>query len=72
MVPPFVGVAVKVTLEPAQIVPAGFAAIDTDGTIVLVTVIVIALDVTVFDVTQVSEDVSTQVTTSPLVSDAFV
>ena len=70
--PPFVGVAVKVTLEPAQIVLPGLAVIDTAGVTGLLTVIVIAFEVAAADVTQVSELVITQVTMSPLFSDAFV
>ena len=38
--PPFVGVAVKVTLVPAVIVPLGLAAIATEGVTFGVTVIV--------------------------------
>ena len=72
MVPPFVGVAVKVTLEPAQIVLPGLAVIDTAGVTGLLTVIVIAFEVAVADVTQVSELVNTQVTMSPLFRDALV
>ena len=72
MVPPFVGVAVKVTLVPAQIVPVGLAAMDTDGVTFGVTVIVTALDVAVVGDAQVAFEVSTQVMISPLLSDAFV
>jgi hypothetical protein len=38
VVPPFVGVAVKVTLVPARIVPLGLADIDTEGMVVGLTV----------------------------------
>ena len=64
------GVAVKVTFVPEQIVVA-VAAILTDGATVPLTVIVIALDVAVGCVTQVSEEVITTVTTSLLASDTF-
>ena len=63
--PPFVGVAVKVTLAPAQIVLPGLAAILTDGVTVDPTAIVIPLDVTVAGLAQPSEEVITTVTTSP-------
>jgi hypothetical protein len=46
-VPGFVGVAVNVTLVPAQIAPDGTAAILTEGTITGLTAITIALDVAV-------------------------
>lgn len=65
-----VGVAVKITLVPEQIVVAE-AAILTDGTTVGFTVMVIALDVAVDWVTQVSEEVITTVTTSLFTSAAF-
>ena len=64
------GVAVNVTLVPAQIVVA-VAAILTDGVTGEVTVIVIALDVAVAWVTQVSEEVMTTVTTSLFANAAF-
>ena len=69
--PPFVGVAVKVTLVPVQIVLPGLAAILTDGVTVAVTVMVIALDVAVAGLAQASDDVITTVTTSPFTSAAF-
>jgi hypothetical protein len=65
-----VGVAVNVILVPAQIVVA-LAAILTDGVTGAVTVMVIALDVAVGDVTQVNEEVITTVTTSLFASAAF-
>ena len=68
--PPLVGVAVNVTLVPAQIVVA-LAAMLTKGVTGMVTVIVIALEVAVGDVTHGSEDVITTVTTSLLTKDAF-
>ena len=46
--------------------------IDTAGVTGLLTVIVIAFEVAVADVTQVSELVNTQVTMSPLFRDALV
>ena len=58
-----VGVAVNVTLVPAQIVVA-VAAILTDGVTVVVTDMVIALDVALAGVAQASDDVMTTVTTS--------
>ena len=69
--PPFVGVAVNVTLVPAHIVLPGLAAILTDGVTFAVTVIVIALDVADPDVTQVNDDVITQVTISPFANEGF-
>ena len=57
------GVAVNVTLVPEQIVVA-LAAMLTDGVTVGFTVMVIALDVAVGCVTQVSDEVITTVTTS--------
>ena len=68
--PPLVGVAVKVTLVPAQIVVA-LAPILTDGVTVDVTVIVIAFDVAVVGFAQVMDDVITTVTTSPFINAAF-
>ena len=65
-----VGVAVNVTLVPAQIVVA-VAAMLTDGVTGEVTVIVIALDVAVGWVTQVREEVMTTVTTSLFARAAF-
>jgi hypothetical protein len=63
-VPPFVGVAVKVTLVPAHIVEA-LAEIDTEGVTAAFTVIVTAFDVAVVGEAQAAVDVITQVTTSP-------
>ena len=71
MVPPFTGIAVNVTLVPAQIVVPGLAAMLTDGTIVDPTIIVIPVDVAVAGLTQASEEVITTVTTSPLVNALF-
>ena len=70
-VPPFVGVAVKVTLVPVQIVLPGFALILTDGTTVAVTVIVIPVDVAVVGLAQASEEVITSATTSPFANALF-
>ena len=69
--PPFVGVAVNVTLVPAQIVFPGLATMLTDGTTVAVTTIVMAFDVAVVGLAQASEDVITQVTTSPFTNAEF-
>ena len=71
MVPPFTGVAVNVTLVPAQIVVPGLAAMLTDGTIVDPTIIVIPGDVAVVGLTQASEEVMTTVITSPLANALF-
>ena len=57
------GVAVNITLVPAQMVVA-VAVIFTDGVASEVTVMVIAFDVAVGWVKQVSEDVITTVTIS--------
>ena len=64
------GVAVKVTLVPAQIVVA-LAAIVTEGVTAEVTVIVMEFDVAVGCVTQVNEEVMTTATTSLLAKEAF-
>ena len=64
--PPLVGVAVNVTLVPAQIVPAGLAAMLTLTGKFGLTVMVMLLDVAGFPVAQVALDVKTHVTTSPL------
>ena len=69
--PPFVGVAVNVTLVPEQIVLPGLALMLTDGTIVAVTVIVIPVDVTEVGLPQASEEVITTVITSPFTSVLF-
>ena len=60
-----VGVAVKVTEVPAQIVVAE-AAILTEAFKIGFTVIVMLFDVAGFPVTQVNEEVNTTVTTSLL------
>ena len=66
-----VGVAVKVTLVPAQFVFPGLAAILTVGTTAAVTVIVTSLEVAVVGLAQAKDDVMTQVTFAPLVNAAF-
>jgi H+/Cl- antiporter ClcA len=60
-----VGVAVKVTDVPGQIVPAGTAATVTEGTKAPVTDIVIAFEVAGEPVAQSKLVVITQVITSP-------
>ena len=69
--PPFVGVAVNVTLVPAQIVLPGLAAIITDGITLPVTVILILFDVAVVGLAQGALLVNTQLTTSSLTNDEF-
>ncbi len=72
VVPPFVGVAVKVTLVPAQIVLPGFAAILTAGTTDPVTTIVTVFEVAVAAEVHVAFEVITQLTVLPLAKAAFV
>ena len=60
-----VGVAVNVTLVPAQIVLPGLAVIVTDGVTVDVTVMVVPVEVAVGELAQARDDVITTVTTSP-------
>jgi len=67
-----VGVAVNVTLVPAQIVVDGLAAMLTLAGKFGFTVIVIVFDVAGLPVPQVAVDVITQVIVLPLVNDAFV
>ena len=69
--PPFVGVAVKVTFVPEQIVLPGDATMLTEGVTVGVTVIVIAFDVADAGLAHASDDVITQVTTSPFTNVEF-
>ena len=69
--PPFVGVAVNVTLVPEQIVLPGLAVMLTDGVTVAPTIIVIPGDVAVVGLAQLSEEVITTVITSPLTNAAF-
>ena len=66
-----VGVAVKDTLVPSQIVLPGFAAMLTDGTTEPVIAIVIALEVAVVGLAQPSDEVMTTVTTSPFTKVLF-
>ena len=66
-----VGVAIKVTLVPVQIVLPGFALMDTDGTIAAVTIIVIPAEVAVVGLAQASEEVNTTVTRSPFANVLF-
>ena len=61
-----VGVAVNVTLVPAQTIPAGFAAILTAGTKLVVTTIVIVFEVAVGGAAQVALEVIITVTASLL------
>ena len=67
-----VGVAVKVTLVPAQIVDPGNAAILTDGVNPVVVVIVTVFDVAVGVDKHVAFDVITQLTVLPFASAALV
>ena len=69
--PPFVAVAVNVTLVPAQIVLPGFAAILTDGATVDPTLIVIPVAVAVVGLAQPSDEVIVTVITSPLTNALF-
>ena len=70
--PPFVGVAVNVTLVPEQIVLPGLAAMLTDGVnVVDPTLIVIPGDVAVVGLAQPIEEVITTVITSPLTKALF-
>jgi hypothetical protein len=71
-VPPLVGVAVNVTLEPAQIAPLGLATMLTNGVTEAFTVIVIVLLVAVGVVTQVKLVVITTSIWSPLANAASV
>lgn len=63
-----VGVAVKVTGVPAQMDVPGLATIVAEVGFNGFTVMLIALLVAVEDVTQLNEEVKTQVTTSPFAS----
>ena len=63
-IPPFVGVAVKVTFVPAQIVVAE-AEMETAGVTGVFTVIVMVLLVAVAEVTHVTLLVTTQFTVFP-------
>ena len=69
-VPPFAGVAVKVTDVPAQIVVA-LAAMLSAGTTTGFTVIVIVFDVAVVGVAHGAVEVITQLIISPFASEVF-
>ena len=69
--PPLVGVAVKVTFVPAQIVLPGLATILTDGVTFGFTVIVMELEVAVVGFAHGSDEVITQLITSPFTNDEF-
>ena len=71
MVPPLVGVAVKVTFVPAHTAPDGLAATLTEGTTALVTVIVMVFEVAVVGLTQLLLDVIMQVMVLPFASEEF-
>ena len=70
--PPFVGVAVNVTLVPEQIVFPGLAEILTLAVTFELTVITIALDVAGLPETQVALEVITQVMLFAFAKAAFV
>ena len=70
-VPPFVGVAEKVTLVPAQIAPAGFAEILTLAVDGVATLIVIVLDVAGLPETHEAVLVMTQIIWSLFRSELF-
>ena len=63
--PPFVGVAVNVTLVPVQIELPGFAVMLTDGATVDATVIGIPGDMTIGSVVHASEEPIITTTVSP-------
>ena len=69
--PPFVAVAVNMTLVPEQIELPGLAPIVTDGVTVEPTSIVIPVDVTVAGLAQASDEVIVTVITSPLANALF-
>lgn len=71
MVPPLVGIAVKVTAVPVQILPAGNAVMLTDGTTAGLTDIVNKLDVAVEGFAQPEFEVSIQLTISLFDNDEF-
>ena len=72
MVPPLVGVAVKVTEVPEHIAPEGTAAILTLAGRLGLTTIVIVFDVAGLPVTQVNVEVITTEIASPLIKAADV
>ena len=65
------GVAVNVTLVPAQIVLPGLAAMLTEGATTAVTVMAIAFDVAFAGVAHAADEVMTTVTTSPFANVEF-
>ena len=69
VVPPLVGIAVKVTEEPAQegLLPL-VSAIETEGVTVVLIFIVMLLLVAVVGLAQLALEVITQLTTCPFVS----
>ena len=70
--PPFVGVAVNVTLVPVQIVLPGLAAMLTDGiNVIEPTLIVMPGEVAVVGLAQPSVEVITTVITSPFTKALF-
>ena len=70
--PPLVGVAVKVTEVPAQIVLPGLTEILTEGVTFAFTVIVMPAEVAVAGEGQVAFEVITHVTISPFAKAALV
>ena len=70
--PPFVGVAVKVTLVPEHIVVPGLAAIETAGVTEAFTTIVRVFEVAVVGEAQPALDVNTQLMVFPFARAAFV
>ena len=69
--PPFVGVAVNVTLVPVQIVLPGFALMVIVGATDAVITIAISFDVAVVGLAQANDDVITTVTASPFTNALF-
>ena len=69
--PPFVGIAVNMTLVPEQIVLPGLAVMLTDGTTVDPTIIVIPVDIAVVGLAQASDEFIVTVITSPLANALF-
>ena len=69
--PPFVGVAVNVTLVPSQIVLSGLAPMLTEGVTDPVTIIVIPVEVAVVGLAQASDEVITTVIISAFTNAAF-
>ena len=69
--PPFVAVAVNMTLVPEQIELPGLAAMLTDGAPADPTLIVIPVDVAAVGLAQAIEEIITTVTTSPVANALF-